>query len=392
LTHKPDFLIVPTEKSKIVSKNHISRRYLIMSKEVYRELLEVMKKRRGAYAGMDIPEFYEMVEELFTEEEAEVNNAMPRGPATAEDIAKEMGRDQEEIKTILETMADKGLCKTFRDKDIRYYQGEPFMVGIFEYQFLPGTTTERDKKLAKLIHAYKEAFDSVKGPTKVTFPTTRAVTVDRTIKAGNTIHTYDQVQTYIDKYDPISVGTCFCRHGAKLRDEDIHGMPMDVCMFFGQGAGFAIERLGARKLTKKEARVVLDQAEEAGLVHMTRNTTEDIEFLCNCDRWHCEVISSVLRQSKPGLFFNSGFQPSFAPDLCEACETCIERCPPEALTMGENDVPQVDLDRCFGCAVCATGCPSEAIAMDAKADFSRPPKDPKELVGALKASFAKQSQ
>lgn len=31
-----------------------------MSKEVYRRLLEVMKKRGGAYAGMDIPEFYEM--------------------------------------------------------------------------------------------------------------------------------------------------------------------------------------------------------------------------------------------------------------------------------------------------------------------------------------------
>ena len=226
----------------------------------------------------------------------------------------------------------------------------------------------------------------------MTFPTTRAITVDRTIKAGNTIHTYDQVQSYIDKYDPISVGTCFCRHAAKLRDEDIHGMPIDECMFFGQRAEFAIERLGARKLTKKGARVVLDQAEEAGLVHMTRNTTEDIEFLCNCDRWHCEIIPRVLKQSKPAVSFNSGFQPCFDPDLCEGCETCIERCPAEALIMGENDVPQLDLDRCFGCAVCVTGCPSEAIVMDAKADFPVPPKNPKELVGALKASIAKHSQ
>jgi Pyruvate/2-oxoacid:ferredoxin oxidoreductase delta subunit len=363
-----------------------------MSKEVYKQLLEVMKKRRGSYAGMDIPEFYEMVEALFTEEEAGVNNAMPAGPATAEEIAKEMGRDQGQIKVILERMADKGLCKTFTDKDIRYYQGEPFMLGIFEYQFMPGRTTERDKKLAKLIHAYQEAFNSAKGPIKMTFPTTRAITVDRTIKAGNTIHTYDQAQTYIDKYDQISVGACLCRHAAKLRDEDIHGMPTDVCMFFGRGAEFAIERLGARKLTKQGARVVLDRAEEAGLVHMTRNTTEDIEFLCNCDRWHCEVLTNVLKQSRPGLFFNSGFQPIFDPDLCEACETCIERCPPEALTMGENDFPQVDLDRCFGCAICATGCPSEAIEMDTKTDFPVPPKDTKELVAALEASFAKQSQ
>ena len=43
-----------------------------MSQEVYRELLEVMKKRGGNYAGMDIPEFFSMVEVLFTPEEAEL--------------------------------------------------------------------------------------------------------------------------------------------------------------------------------------------------------------------------------------------------------------------------------------------------------------------------------
>jgi Pyruvate/2-oxoacid:ferredoxin oxidoreductase delta subunit len=95
-----------------------------------------------------------------------------------------------------------------------------------------------------------------------------------------------------------------------------------------------------------------------------------------------------LKQSKPALFFNSGFQPRFDADLCTACETCIERCPPEALAMGDDEVPQVNLDRCFGCAVCATGCPSDAIVMEAKSDFPVPPKDPKELVTSIKASFA----
>jgi len=59
-----------------------------MSQEVYRELLEVMKKRGGAYAGMDIPEFFSMVKELFTPAEAEVNNAMPKGFFTAKENKK----------------------------------------------------------------------------------------------------------------------------------------------------------------------------------------------------------------------------------------------------------------------------------------------------------------
>ena len=140
-----------------------------MSKEVYKELLEVMKKRGGGYAGMDIPEFYAMVEELFTPEEAEVNNALPRGPVTTKDLAKEMGRDEAEIEKILEAMADKGLCISLKFDDTQIYQSARFMPGILEFQFIPGGKTERDKKLAKLIHDYENAYDARTGPPKTTF-------------------------------------------------------------------------------------------------------------------------------------------------------------------------------------------------------------------------------
>jgi Pyruvate/2-oxoacid:ferredoxin oxidoreductase delta subunit len=329
-----------------------------------------------------------MVEELFTPEEAEVNNAMPKGPATAKDIAKEMGRDTLEIEKILERMADKGLCMAVNLDETQYYQGSRFAIGILEYQFMPGGKTERDKKLAKLIHAYKEAYDAKMGPVTMTFPSTRVITVDRTIEAENTVHTYDQVQTYIDKYDPIAVGTCYCRHEAALLGEDTHGVPMEVCMYFGLAALFTIQRRNARKLTKDEAREILDKAEEAGLIHISMNTTGDIDFICNCDRWHCTILKLVLAQSKPESFLNSGFQPRVDPNICTSCETCIERCPSGARTMSESNLPEVDLDRCFGCAVCATGCPSEAIVMVNKPNFPKPPKDMEALSEAIKASNA----
>jgi len=66
-------------------------------------------------------------------------------------------------------------------------------------------------------------------------------------------------------------------------------------------AEFAAERLGGRKVSKEEAMKILDRAEEAGLVHMSRNTTEEIDFLCNCDRWHCGVIQLVLNNPSPAL-------------------------------------------------------------------------------------------
>ena len=250
-----------------------------MIKEVYRELLEVMKKRGGSYAGMDIPEFYAMAEVMFTPEEAQVNNAMPRGPFTAESLAGEMGREASVIETILEAMADKGLCIAVKVEGTQYYQSARFMPGILEFQFMSGKTTPRDKQIAQLIHSYEQAFDAKSEAKTTSYPTSRVITVDQTIEAGNKVNTYDQVQTYIDRYDDIAVSTCFCRHAAELRDEDTHGMPNDVCMQFGMGAQYAVERLGARMVSKTEASEVLVRAEEAGLIHMSQNTTEDIGFL-----------------------------------------------------------------------------------------------------------------
>jgi len=69
------------------------------------------------------------------------------------------------------------------------------MPGIFEFIFIGGGETERETNVARLIHAYKKANSEAKGVEKISYPLTRIIPVDRTIKAGNTIHTYDQVMT-----------------------------------------------------------------------------------------------------------------------------------------------------------------------------------------------------
>ena len=63
-----------------------------MSDTAYHALCETLAKRRGRYPGKDIPEFYALVEELFTPEEAEVYNAIPKGYHPAETIAKALGK------------------------------------------------------------------------------------------------------------------------------------------------------------------------------------------------------------------------------------------------------------------------------------------------------------
>jgi ferredoxin len=357
--------------------------------EVYRKLCETMAKRGGRYPGTDIPEFYDLVQVLFTPQEAEISTAMPRGFNSAEEIAKQMGKDPREIAEILEQMAQKGLCISIRKDDTILYAGLPFMVGIFEYQFMRGTTTERDRNIARLIHVYKKAVDAIKGPPKITFPTTRVIPVNRKIKAGSRIHTYDQVKSYIEKYDPLAVSTCYCRHEARLLEDNTHcGRPDDVCLQFGEGAQFVIDRGSGRKISKDEALEILERAEEAGLVHATLNRQE-IDFLCNCCSCHCVILKTALAQPKPGLSMNSGYQPSWDHELCIGCETCIERCPMDAIEMGEHENPTPDLNRCIGCGVCASGCPESAITLVERPGIPEPPVDRKALKEAVKASMNK---
>ena len=78
----------------------------------------------------------------------------------------------------------------------------------------------------------------------------------------------------------------------------------------------------------------------------------------------------------------------FKLSVCNQCGTCVEACPAEALSMGADDVPEVDMDRCFGCGVCATGCPSEAIALEERPEAEAPPLNRKALKEAIKASRA----
>jgi len=345
-----------------------------MTDEVYGQMRGVMAKR-----GMripDIPEFYEMCQVLFTLEEAEINNVMPSRLTTPSVIAQEAGRNEKEVTAILETMADKGLCLSVVREGTRQYVGTPFEPGIFEYVFMRGTKTDRDREIARAIHNYRTAAEALRsGPPIISYPPTRVIPVDKVIKAETIIQTYDQVVAYIEKSEPIAVGTCYCRHQALLLDEDDDcGMPNEVCFTFFATAEYLSERGLSRKVTKEEAIDIMRQAEEAGLMHATGNS-QRLDALCNCCGCHCARLKPILMQPKPAEVVPHGFEPSFDSGLCTFCAICIDRCPANALVLGDGDVPDRNVDRCIGCGACASGCPEGAIILVERPGASVPPVD-----------------
>jgi len=50
------------------------------------------------------------------------------------------------------------------------------------------------------------------------------------------------------------------------------------------------------------------------------------------------------------------------PELCSGCESCVDACPTEAISMVDGKA-MVDPDECTECEACVEVCPEEAITM-----------------------------
>ena len=48
-------------------------------------------------------------------------------------------------------------------------------------------------------------------------------------------------------------------------------------------------------------------------------------------------------------------------DEYTGCETCVDVCPVEAISMTDDDVAEIDQEECTQCAMCLDECPVEAI-------------------------------
>lgn len=50
-------------------------------------------------------------------------------------------------------------------------------------------------------------------------------------------------------------------------------------------------------------------------------------------------------------------------EKCDGCESCVEECPSEAISMVDNKAV-INSETCVDCGVCVDACPSDAISME----------------------------
>lgn len=127
-----------------------------MTTEAHRRLARRVNQPPAPLKNLASDVFYEILDILFTEEEAAVVSDMPRFPATAEKIAARLKRPAGEVGPILQRLADRAVIFSYGEGDARKYFVFPIFPGVYEMQFWKRPDSDETLRLAKL---YDELYD-----------------------------------------------------------------------------------------------------------------------------------------------------------------------------------------------------------------------------------------
>jgi len=152
-------------------------------------------------------------------------------------------------------------------------------------------------------------------------------------------------------------------------------------MKFNELAEYIIEKGFAREVSKEEAIIISKQASEAGLVHFTDNSIDNVLQNCNCCGCSCWNLGRIRRRKIPrDEIIATYFIRETIENDCVGCGNCIDICPADAVHLVDN-FAQVEKDWCIGCGVCVNKCPNNAIKIVVRDDLENkiPEKTFKEL-------------
>lgn len=163
------------------------------------------------------------------------------------------------------------------------------------------------------------------------------------------------------------MNSCICRSASNCKD-----YPIDFgCIFLGDAVQQINPALG-RLVSIDEALAYVDKVHDAGLVQLIGKNKLDSVWLnakpgnklltiCNCCECCCLwkiLIPNAYKPISESVQRLEGVEVKVNGD-CQGCETCVDQCFVEAISMNEDKA--FISDECRGCGRCVTICPEEAI-------------------------------
>jgi Fe-S-cluster-containing hydrogenase component 2 len=316
----------------------------------------------------------ELLEILFTPDEAALAARLPLRPMSAEKLAPRLGMSAEELERRLEPMCERGVVMDLVNprSGKRVYLLSPPVVGFFEYSLMRAQDSIPKKRLADALHAYlagdpafaKDVFGhgTVIGRALVHEPEVADDLPE--------VLAWERATEVIGSARQWAVSLCYCRHGAEHRGARCDA-PMDNCLSINGGAEFVVRRGFGRAVERTEALELLARSREAGLVQIADNVKKRPTFVCNCCGCCCEQLQAINTWGLPAVN-PSGFFPRRDEATCSGCSRCARACPVGAVTMHpvpapghrrSSLAPRFDEERCIGCGVCAGACAKGSLSL-----------------------------
>jgi electron transport complex protein RnfB len=354
-----------------------------MDPPIYEKLREQLDKFPTSYPKTEEGLEIQILKKLFSKEEAVVACLLPlhekEAPIPAEKVSSSMDLDAEEVKPILAAMAKKGLVHVEGEQPSQRYALLPFLPGIYEFNF-----DRMDRELADLLQRYMSSY-LYREAYKSKVPMGRLIPVGRSISSKTQVRPFEDMVQAIETSSSLTLTPCICKTKKKALDRGCD-YPDNVCIYLNDFADY-LNRIGkGRRVTKEEAIDILQQTEEAGLVHMTANT-QMTTVICSCCPCCCDGLRGLIRLAKmekldAGPVLN--FRAAIDQEDCILCDTCIERCHTNALALVGESV-QLNPARCIGCGLCVYTCPTDSLSLVRKpeAKTKESPKDVSDLFSQM---------
>jgi Pyruvate/2-oxoacid:ferredoxin oxidoreductase delta subunit len=358
-------------------------------KDEYRDLV-----RRLGKGTVALPEpedeaaragWREILEILFTPEEAALAARLPVRPATLAELARRLAVPEAELAARLEPMCDRGIVLDLARPRTgeRWYLLAPPVVGFFEYSLMRASDSIPKKRMAEALHAYT-SLDPAFAREAFGFPTVHGRALVHETALGDDpppdVLDWQRATEVVGGARAWAVSLCYCRHEAEHRGAAC-GAPMEACLTLNGGADFVVRRRFGRAIGRAEALDLLARSRDAGLVQLADNVRDRPTFVCNCCGCCCGQLRAVsrwgLRAVNP-----SGFAPRLDAARCSGCSRCARACPVGAIALEPRRVearprnalaPRVDPGRCIGCGVCCGACGKGALRMDRAGGAPRVP-------------------
>ena len=304
-----------------------------------------------------------LLRRLFSDEQACLGAALGRDYEGPSVIAARLGDPVERVAGRLDEMEALELVLTRETEGGRTYRLVQFVDGIFELNI-----GRFDRELAQLFEAYMND-----GGARLLMgqPAYARVLPGEHAASSEWILPFDDVRSILEQTRHIVLAECSCRTERGLVGAPCR-FPLRVCLSLYADEPSAAE---GEVISVERALRVLEECEEAGLVHTVSNVRGGWTWLCNCCSCCCEWLRGYTEwQIDTAVVRN--YRVTLDEVACSGCGACEGRCQVAAIALA-GELAEVRRETCIGCGLCVTTCPTGALRLERlpEPEITLPPQD-----------------